>query len=102
MEFGTAAATAPVAAYFRNPRRSTDVLSSAMGTSPRSLQFSISPRTSVLASWMADILHPAGPLSTGVLKLVFQNSFILSISEHYNGQNLMARRRHSRNERTFA
>src|SRR5215472_2006893 len=71
MEFGTAAATAPVAAYFRNPRRSTDVLSSAIGTPPRSLQFSISPRTSVLASWMADILHPAGSAE----HLVFQSRY---------------------------
>src|SRR5580704_12090552 len=69
MEFGTAAATAPVAAYFRNPRRSSDVLSSAMGALRNRCNFRSRPELPFWHSgWRVSYTRPP-MLTTGISKL---------------------------------
>src|SRR5260370_40090920 len=98
MDLGSAAATAPVAAYCKNPRRSTAVLSSAIGA----LRDQGNPS---LQNFRLGILG-GKYLTPSHLRWVLVLSELLhpqpQRSEHYNERNLMARRRHSCTERTFA
>src|SRR5215467_1954668 len=100
MEFGTAAATAPVAAYFMNPRLSNDVLSSAIGALRDRCNFrSRSEFPFWHSGWRISYTRPA-LLSTGVSKLVFQNSLRPEQPRALEwGDYLTAGRPHSRTER---
>src|SRR5215469_6452177 len=81
MELGTAAATAPVAACFKNPRRSMDVLSSAIGTLRHHYDFLARPEFTSWHPRVESILHR--PTSAGLLVLSTPSSRPLG---DYNGR----------------
>src|SRR5215472_18616204 len=88
---------APVAAYFKNPRRSMHVLSSAIGTLRDHCNFrSRTEFPSWHPGWQIFYTLPP-PLSAGVF-----NSFIPGTRSITMGEILRLVARHSRRERIFA